>query len=153
MKSPSAKHERQDCDQEEAQNTKEDLLVASQSTPLLTAEANDRATLEEMKFVKKCSTIRTLFDDLKIPMRDRKFFTKTFMATYNDTNVNFINEQLNLLQSHRARETASAFHFDLGRGGAKILINGEVVADTREGAPDFEIVQPEIEVIRIYSIE
>ena len=46
-----------------------------------------------------------------------------------------------------------AVHFDLGRGGAKILINGEVVADTREGAPDFEIVQPEIEVIRIYSIE
>ena len=102
LKSPSAKHERQDCAQKEAQDTKEDLLVASQSAPSLTAEANDRATLEEMKFVKKCSTIRTLFDDLKIPMRDRKFFTKTFMSEFNDTNVNFINEQLNLLQSHRA---------------------------------------------------
>ena len=54
-----------------------------------------------MKFVKKCSQIRSLFDDLKIPQRDRRFFTKTFMARYDERSSAFVDEQLEILQNHR----------------------------------------------------
>ena len=60
-----------------------------------------KKTMEEMKFVKKCSQIRSLFDDLKIPQRDRRFFTKTFMARYDERSSAFVDEQLEILQNHR----------------------------------------------------
>ena len=60
-----------------------------------------QATLEEMKFVKQCTQIRSLFEDLKLPKRDRWFFTKTFMSRYDKRNAAFVMEQLNLLHAHR----------------------------------------------------
>ena len=59
--------------------------------------------LSEMRFVKQCKAVRVLFEDLKVPQRDRRFFTKTFMARYDERCAAFVQEQAELLDGHRRR--------------------------------------------------
>ena len=75
------------------------LLQSTKSST--TSSSSKKKTLQEIKFVKKCTQIRSLFEDLKLPQRDRRFFTKNFMSRYDDRNNNFVNEQLDLLHLHR----------------------------------------------------
>ena len=66
------------------------------------ASAKDRH-LSEMHFVKQCKAVRVLFEELKVPQRDRRFFTKNFMARYDKRSASFVQEQAELLEGHRRR--------------------------------------------------
>ena len=59
--------------------------------------------LAEVQFVKQCKKIRILFQELRIPQRDRRFFTKTFMNHFDERCAAFVSEQAELLEGHRRR--------------------------------------------------
>ena len=54
----------------------------------------------QFRFEEKCKKIRSLWKQLHIPTRDRRFFSRTFMLEWTDRNEKFIDEQLELLLTH-----------------------------------------------------
>ena len=54
-------------------------------------------------FRKNCNLVRSLWDELHVPNRDRRYFSRTFMLEYTDANTKFVAEQLELLNCHRER--------------------------------------------------
>ena len=65
-------------------------------------------------FLKNCNLVRSLWDELHVPNRDRRYFSRTFMLEYRDANAKFVAEQLELLSCHRER-TISALVAIRGR--------------------------------------
>ena len=58
---------------------------------------------EDVVFSKNCNLVRSLWDELHVPNRDRRYFSRTFMLEYTDANAKFVAEQLQLLNCHRER--------------------------------------------------
>ena len=54
-----------------------------------------------VRFRRRCRQIRKLWQEMQIPNRDRRYFSKQFMAEFTERNVIFVNEQLQLMVDHR----------------------------------------------------
>ena len=82
--------------------------ISAQSFERKTALVYANATLtvdipEDVVFSKNCNLVRSLWDELHVPNRDRRYFSRTFMLEYTDANAKFVAEQLQLLNCPRER--------------------------------------------------
>ena len=94
-------------------------------------------------FRKNCNTIRALWDELHVPNRDRRYFSRTFMLEYTDHNDKFVNEQLELLLAHREetirtliaireRESAIKDLDSICKAAASALVRSNVIITTKK---------------------
>eukprot|EP00943_MAST-04B_sp_MAST-4B-sp1_P007944 g7944.t1 len=114
----------------------DDLLYYSNATPTIQLP-------EDTIFLKNCNTIRSLWNELHIPNRDRRYFSRTFMLTFTEHNNNFVNEQLKLLLAHREktirtliaireRESAIKDLDSICKAAASALIRSNAIITTKK---------------------